>query len=91
MAYTIVPEKDYYNGIATIITSEEAALVVAEKIYRSIPEGEEFFDKDFGPKDENDEEGSRKSMYCTGKPPPGYTDPAQVAWIRPEEMTDKVP
>jgi hypothetical protein len=56
-----VPERDYYNKCPTILNSEEAALVIAEKIYNSLGDVE-FFDKDFGPKDDDDIEGSAKSM-----------------------------
>lgn len=53
--YTLVPERDFfYPKVRTILNNEKAALVVAEKIFNSLGEGEEFFDTDFGPKDEND-------------------------------------
>lgn len=42
--YIINPEKDYYRGIHTILTSEVAALVKAEEIFHSINDGELFFD-----------------------------------------------
>lgn len=38
LQYEVVPERDYYNGIPTILKSEEAALVVAEKIFKSLGE-----------------------------------------------------
>ena len=57
LTYKLVPELDYYNGIPTILTSEEAALVVCNKIFNSLPEKpvkKEFFDLDFGPKTDDD-------------------------------------
>ena len=50
LTYKVVPELDYYRGIPTILTSEEAALVVCNKIFNSIDDDAEFFDQDFGPK-----------------------------------------
>ena len=48
LTYEVVPDLDYYKGCPTILTSEEAALCIAEKLYKSIPDGKEFFDTDFG-------------------------------------------
>ena len=62
LEYTFDPIVDCYNGIPTILNSEEAALVYVDKLYHSLGETEEFFDKDFGPKSEDDNEGSSKSM-----------------------------
>jgi hypothetical protein len=45
------------RGVKTILNSLEAALLVAERIYREVPKGEYWYDKDFGPKDEDDLEG----------------------------------
>jgi hypothetical protein len=44
LIYKIVPELDYYRGIPTILTSEEAALVVCNKIFNSLDKDAEFFD-----------------------------------------------
>lgn len=85
MIYKIVPELDYYNGIPTILTSEEAALVVCNKIFNKLPEGTEFFDNDFGPKIKNDIEGSTKAMYFPGEGGrPKIPDPNEVEWLKPE-------
>jgi hypothetical protein len=46
-----------------MLTSEEAALCVAEKLYKSIPEDKEFFDTDFGEAFKGDLEGSKNSLY----------------------------
>lgn len=52
-------------------------------------EGEDiFFDKDFGPQDEDDLTGSANSMYCNGEKPTGHTDPANAEWLRPSEYLD---
>jgi hypothetical protein len=44
-----VPERDCFNGIKTILTSEEAALVMADELFKAIPSGKKFVDPDFGP------------------------------------------
>ncbi len=62
LEHEFVQERDMYKNISTILTSEEAALVICEKLFNAIPNGEQFFDPDYGPKNEADEEGSRKSM-----------------------------
>jgi len=87
LIYKIVPELDYYNGIPTILTSEEAALVVCNKIFNKLPEGTEFFDNDFGPKTKNDIEGSTKAMYFPGEGGrPKIPDPNEVEWLKPEKF-----
>ena len=48
LTYEVIPDLDYYKGCPTMLTSEEAALCVAEKIYKSLGEEEEFVDTDFG-------------------------------------------
>ena len=35
----------------------------------------EFFDTDFGPLNDEDEDGSAKSIYFEGTPLPGYPNP----------------
>ena len=36
LSYKIIPQRDYYRGIPTILNSETAALVVAEKLFNSL-------------------------------------------------------
>jgi hypothetical protein len=48
LTFELIESKHYYKGVKTILTSEEAALVVAEELYNSITD-DNFFDKDFGP------------------------------------------
>lgn len=65
LTWDFQPERDCFKGIPTILTCEEAALVTCEKLFNEIPDGEMFLDKDFGPKDDDDEEGrSAKCMYA---------------------------
>jgi hypothetical protein len=53
--------------VPTILTSEEAALVVCNNIFNEkLANDEEFFDMDFGPKHKNDIEGSTKALYFPG-------------------------
>jgi hypothetical protein len=63
LTYEVIPAEDYYKGCPTMLTSEEAALVVAHKIFKSIPDGGEYFDPDFGARFENDIEGTSKALY----------------------------
>jgi Calpain family cysteine protease len=97
LTHDFVPEKDYYHGIPTILTSLEAAIVIADKLANEIPEGEEFFDEDFGPKkgeeeaneDEDDNDKKDLSMYYNGSPPAnGYPKPSRIEWIKPEEICE---
>ena len=45
LEYVIVPERDFYiKGLSTILNSEKAAIVMAEKLFNSIGEDDEFFD-----------------------------------------------
>ena len=55
--YVLTEEDFYIPGKKTILNNERAALVYAEKLYRSLNKGEEYMDDEFGPKDDNDEEG----------------------------------
>lgn len=79
-----MPEVDCYKGCPTILNSLEAALVVADKLYREIPEGQHFFDKDFGPISQDpeqhaDDDRSKLSLYFNGTPPPGgYPKPQNI-------------
>jgi len=87
----IVPERDYYRGIPTILNSEKAAILVSEYLYRQLGSDEKFFDKDFGPKDENDEDGNKLSLYFNGQGPRGYAPAENVMWMRPEEYASERP
>jgi hypothetical protein len=63
LSYEVIPDLDYYKGCPTMLTSEEAALCVAEKIYNSIRDDKEFIDTDFGESKKGDIEGSKRSLY----------------------------
>lgn len=69
--FTLNPERDYFRGVPTILNSEKAAIAQAHKLFSSI-QGKHFLDKDFGPKDENDFDGNRFSIYINGEAPTGY-------------------
>jgi hypothetical protein len=75
LTYKIIPSRDFYKGIPNILNSEQAALVMVDKIYKSVPHGEEYFDPYFGPKDDKDINGSKFSLYYNGKGPNGYVQP----------------
>jgi hypothetical protein len=84
----IVPERDYYRGIPTILNSETAALMVADKISRGLAKGKLFRDTDFGPKSDSDHEGNWKALYFMNKTPPGYADPKEIYWKHTQELSD---
>ena len=63
LTYEVIPDLDYYKGCPTMLTSEEAALCVAEKIYKSLGEEEEFVDTDFGESKKGDIEGTKRCLY----------------------------
>ena len=39
-----------------------------------------YIDKDFGPKNDNDEAGNALSLWKTGVADPGYPKPEKVQW-----------
>ena len=65
----ILPERDYFRGIPTILNSEAAALVIAEHLYKRVPDKAFFLDPDFGPKNDDDFEGSRSALYFNDSQP----------------------
>ena len=81
-------EKDYYRGKKTILSSEVAALAKCLQLEKEVEDGELFFDMDFGPTSEDDEEGNKCSLYCKGVKPQSHPDPSNVAWRRPSEYLD---
>ena len=89
LTYTINPKDDFFRGVPTILNSEEAALVIAEKIFNSIPDGEKWVDLDFGPKDDKDVNGNRLSLYFNGEGPKGYRKADDIIWLRPEDYCDE--
>lgn len=86
--YKIDPQVDHYRGLETILNSEVAALAKCLQIVANMEQGEQFFDKDFGPQSADDEEGKAASMYCNGVKPQSHPDPAQVEWLRPSEYLE---
>ena len=73
--YTLT-EDDYYRGKSTILNSEVAALSKCIQLENEIADGEFFFDTEFGPTNEDDEEGNKCSLYCKGVKPQSHPDPA---------------
>jgi len=49
LKWNFVPEIDCYKKMKTILTSEEAALVMADELFNAVPQGQKFVDPDFGP------------------------------------------
>jgi len=61
----VLSEKDYFNNCKTILNSEVAALKVAIDLFNNChSKSERFFDTDFGPADNEDEEGKKRATYC---------------------------
>lgn len=87
LTYT-VGEEDYYRGVKTILNNEAAALCVAEKLYNATPEGKDFIDMDFGPKNDDDTDGNKFALYFNGEAPRGYMNPDNVSWVNPDEYVD---
>jgi hypothetical protein len=83
---------DYWRGCQTILNNETAALLKCEQIFKTIPKGNKWLDKEFGPKTEDptkDEAGSRDALYFD---PPNGTKimPSfdQTTWMRPEKIVE---
>lgn len=81
-------DEDYFqhDSFTTIMNSDYAALTRWEQLVGTLKQQDKFYDVEFGPKDENDEKGSKMSLYSNGTAPPGYIKPEQIWWIRPEEF-----
>ena len=62
----MLKESDYFKGCKTILNSEIAALKVVKEIYASC--GDVWTDQDFGPKNKDDIEGSKNSLYLASSP-----------------------
>ena len=64
-------EKDYYRGKTTILNSEVAALAKCIEISKKLGTNgkNQFFDTEFGPISEDDDEGNARSLYCKGVKP----------------------
>jgi len=52
----VVTEADYFQGCATMLNNEKAALATVRKIYKTMKKNKqvEYIDPDFGPKDKSD-------------------------------------
>ncbi len=65
--YVLGPD-DYFNDCKTILNSEIAAIKVAIELYEQcLKDKQRFLDTDFGPKNEDDEEGKYKASYYEEK------------------------
>jgi len=66
-----ITEADYFSGCSTMLKSEKAALAQVRKIWKDLKSSHqrEYLDTDFGPKDKNDNEGHRMSLYKDGNVP----------------------
>eukprot|EP00347_Sterkiella_histriomuscorum_P015188 403357982 len=96
LTYTIIPKVDFYiQGKTTILNSEKAALVMAEKLFNLLEGSNLFIDPDFGPKDSQDIEGKGFAMYRSGQVPEylrGSKDtvyPEQVEFTRCEDISEE--
>lgn len=94
--YTLTKD-DYFQGCASMLTSEKAALAKVTQIYKTCKAAQKkgnkaagkFKDTDFGPKDKTDEIGGKMAMYKTGEMPrKGYPNPKKVEWVFAESLCD---
>jgi hypothetical protein len=77
-----------------MLNNEKAALALVTKIYKGLKSkkkaGGSYFDPDFGPRTDQDEDGSRFAMYKTGEmPKKGYPDPKKVTWVPIQKLVTK--
>jgi hypothetical protein len=65
--YVVTPD-DYFQGCPSMFTSEKAALSRCRKIWQEMKKADKdnYEDPDFGPKDANDVEGNKNSLYRNG-------------------------
>jgi hypothetical protein len=88
--YEITDEDYFREGCTTILNSEKAALKKAYDLYRKAVATDKLYkDKEFGPKNDDDEEGNAMSLYMTGKGPNGYTQPHSIEWKYPSEYNEE--
>ena len=88
-----VTKDDFFQGCCTMLRSEKAALAQARAICAQLGD-KKFEDIDFGPKNDNDLQGSALSLYKTGKEPEGgYVSPDKIQWLNAEQICprDKTP
>ena len=86
--YVLKPEVDFYRNKETILNSEVAALAKCLQLEQELQDTV-FFDLEFGPKSDDDDEGSKCSLYCNGVKPQSHPDPENIAWRRPSEYLDE--
>ena len=65
----VLGDEDYYRRKTTILNSEVAALARCLALEAKLKDGDMFFDVEFGPASDDDEEGSKRSLYCKGITP----------------------
>lgn len=89
---TGIAEDEYFmrETFTTILNSDTAALKKVEEIIDQMNKNRQkiYFDTEFGPKDKNDFEGSKMSLYANGEAPPGYIKPEQIDWLYPKDYAD---
>ncbi len=79
-------DKDYHNGVPTILKSETAALVKAEELFAKQKDGDKYHDEDFGPLNDDDLENSKSALYFSDPPPMGYVKPEDIIWLEAKEI-----
>ena len=85
-------ENDYFQRCKTMLTSEKAALAKCRKIMKKMKKSgqQKFFDLDFGPKNDRDQQGHKLSMWRDGTSPgPGFPDPQDCEWKHYHQITKK--
>jgi hypothetical protein len=74
--------------------TEKAALKTAYNLYKEVKKDKDknkkFYDLDFGPKNDNDINGSANSLYIKGVvPKKGYVEPSEISWKYAHDLCEK--
>ena len=74
-----------------MLTSEKAALSRCRKIWQEMKKSgsDNYEDPDFGPKNDQDVDGNKNSLYRNGVlPQKGYPEPDDIIWVHSEFMAE---
>ena len=89
--YKVTP-KDYFYNCPTMFKSEKAALSACYSIWKKMKKekNHQWFDNDFGPKDDNDIQGHINSLYTqNAKPVDVKVDPETGKPYPPEKKDEE--
>jgi len=87
----VLTEDDYFMGRKSILNSEKAALAKCRQIWKRLKAKDmrKFVDTEFGPRNDNDVDGHKCSLYKNGRlPAKGFTKPDDIEWAYAETLCD---